>query len=154
MKSLFPRSLPVFRECVNSRAYGSLGKHPFFFRKPVVTAGLFNGVEKSETPKGIITKKVIVTIKSHRGFFGGEQGEAVPDSIPFKEHFFLLCYFLCLPKGSNQGKGTPVKSLFPRAFQWGLYIKGIMLCIINSLQYNSSWILGDGQTSESTIIAD
>ncbi|MCE5250383.1 hypothetical protein LLG96_09200, partial [bacterium] len=51
MKSLLPRSRPVFRECVNSRAFGSLGQHPFFFRKTLVTAGLFNGVEKTETPK-------------------------------------------------------------------------------------------------------
>ncbi|MCE5250393.1 hypothetical protein LLG96_09250 [bacterium] len=31
---------------MNSRAFGSLGQHPFFFRKPVVTAGLFNGFYK------------------------------------------------------------------------------------------------------------
>ncbi|MCE5249943.1 hypothetical protein LLG96_06955 [bacterium] len=39
---------------MNSRAFGSLEQHPFFFRKPVVTAGLFNGVEKSEAPKGVM----------------------------------------------------------------------------------------------------
>ncbi|MCE5249975.1 hypothetical protein LLG96_07115 [bacterium] len=48
MKSLFPHSPPVFREWVNSRAFGSLGQHPFFFRKPVVNRGLFNGFMNSQ----------------------------------------------------------------------------------------------------------
>ena len=48
VKSLFSRSLSVFRECVNSRSFGSLEQHPFFFRKPVVTVGLFNGFTNSQ----------------------------------------------------------------------------------------------------------
>ena len=113
MKSLFPSSLPVFRECVNSRAYGSLEQHPFFFRKPVVTVGLFNGFFKFTGFNGLysiynqcITIQFIVDLRGSPV----EVGLAIPH---FFKNTFFICYFLCVPKGSNKGKGTPWKAFFP-----------------------------------------
>ena len=42
-KSLFPRSLRIFRELQNSRAFCPLKQLQFFFRKTLAHTGLFNG---------------------------------------------------------------------------------------------------------------
>ena len=54
VKSLFPRSLRVFRELQNSRAYCTLKQLQFFFRKILVLSGLFKGYMATDKSSFIV----------------------------------------------------------------------------------------------------
>ena len=105
MKSLIPRLLPVFRECVNSRppvkpGVSSLGQHTFFFRKPVVNVGLFNGFINSQALMVYILFIINVLRYNSSWILGDGQlklvsGDSLFSQIAGGEHgaFQVILYF-------------------------------------------------------------
>ncbi len=70
VKSHFPRSLRIFREAQNSRAFGSLKHAALLFRKPIAHSGLF---------KGVIVTHIIFRIFFQPNFIMKNPHEESPD---------------------------------------------------------------------------